>query len=395
MTASVADRIDQQEVVELARRLIRFNTVNPPGNEEEANRYLGAYLAESGLEVQYQQVEPQRVNLIARLRGAENSGHLVFSGHMDVVPPGEVAWDHDPFAAELVGGRIVGRGAADMKGGVAAMAVALATLARSRFVPKADIVLAVSAGEERMGPGAQLMVATRVLEGSAYLIVGEPTGLDICIAQKGGRGYSITAYGRPAHSSTPHLGVSAISYMARVVLALEANPFPFTPHELLGEPTVTVAGIESGVARNVVPDRCTLVVGMRMVPGQTPEELDACLQRLLDDVVCQSGLAVRTEVELYQGREGIPPIETSRDHPLVGAISAAIEAVSGAAPAVKGFTGGTEAALLSPAFGLPFVICGPGKLAQAHQTNEYVEVNELGTAARAYGLLAGSLMESR
>lgn len=386
---TVADRIDCEDVVDLTRNLVRFDTTNPPGNEEAANRYLGAFLSGYGIEVEYQQVEPGRANLIARLRGTGEKGHLVFSGHMDVVPPGEAAWEHDPFAADLADGRIIGRGSADMKGGVAAMAVALTTLARTGFVPRADVILAVSAGEERLAPGARHMVATRVLEGSAHLVVGEPTGLDVCIAQKGGRGWTITAHGRAAHSSTPHLGISAVSYMARLVLALEANPFPFTAHEILGEPTVTVAAIESGGALNMVPDRCVLRVATRTVPGQTAEDLDACLRRLLDEVAAESGLAVRTEFEVIGG---ISALAMDREHPLVQATVEAIMVAADTPPALKGFTGGTEAALLSPAFDLPFVIFGPGKLEMAHQTNEYVEIDELDVAARAYTLLAEKLL---
>src|SRR4051812_21453574 len=118
-------RIDIAELVELARNLIRIDTSNPPGSEEPAMRCLGTYLAQWGIDVEYLEVEPGRPNLIARLRGEAAGGHLVLSGHMDVVPSGDAPWQHDPFAAELIGARIVGRGAADMKGGVAAMAVAL------------------------------------------------------------------------------------------------------------------------------------------------------------------------------------------------------------------------------------------------------------------------------
>ena len=118
--------------VELTRRLVRFDTTNPPGNEEPAIRALGSYLEDTGLEVKYQQVEPNRANLIARLPGDATTGHLVFSGHMDVVPAG-AGWNHDPFGGEVVDGRVIGRGAADMKGGVAAMATAMVELAGKGF----------------------------------------------------------------------------------------------------------------------------------------------------------------------------------------------------------------------------------------------------------------------
>ena len=387
--ASVLDRMDDLEVVDLTRRLIRFDTTNPPGNEGEAIRYLGAYLAESGIEVQYQEVEPERLNLIARLRGESKTGHLVLSGHMDVVPAGTVPWEHDPFAADLVDGRIVGRGSADMKGGVAAMVVALATLARSGFRPRADLIQVVSSGEEAGGaPGAKLMVSSGVLSGATALVVGEPTGLQVCPAQKGVRGWQITAHGRACHSSTPDLGISAISYLARVIPVLEANPFPFTPHPLLGEPTISVTQIQGGSAPNVIPEECRITVVMRLVPGQDGDALDVELRRLLTEMAEATSQGVRTEIE----GGGVPALETPADHPLVQTVRDAVAAIRGAPPALIPFTGTTEAGLLAPAYRLPMVICGPGRLEQAHETNEHVEVAELQAAVRAYALAADGLL---
>src|SRR5690242_13995278 len=130
-----------EEVVALARRLVQFKTVNPPGDEEEAVRYLGAFLTQAGLAVDYQQVATSRANLVARLPGRGEMGHLIFSGHMDVVPAGGNGWTCDPFGGEVRDGRLLGRGAADMKGGLAAMAVAMAWLARSGFRPRGDLIL--------------------------------------------------------------------------------------------------------------------------------------------------------------------------------------------------------------------------------------------------------------
>lgn len=383
--------IDVAEVVELTRQLVRIDTSNPPGNEEEAIRHLGSYLSDFGIEVQYQEVEPRRPNLLARLKGKGDSGHLVFSGHMDVVPQGHVPWDHDPFAADLVHNRIIGRGAADMKGGVAAMAVAMTTLVRHGFEPVADVILAASVGEEYLGPGARHMVTTEALANSRFLVIGEPTGLDVCIAQKGGTGWEVTVHGIAAHSSTPHLGASAVNYAARAILALEACPFPSTPHALLGEPTVTVTNVHSAGARNVVPDTCTFIVSVRMVPGMDAAELDRQTRALLADLAREGGGQIWTETER---RLSAPALETPRDHPLVEAVVEAVTAATGSVPVVKGFTGGTEAAILAPAFNLPFVICGPGKLEVAHQVNEWVDIAELQAAAEAYTLIAQRLLSS-
>lgn len=391
LTGSVI--VDRREVVELTRDLIRVDTSNPPGNEGPAMRLLGEYLSQWGIDVQYQEVERGRPNLLARLGGESSSGHLVFSGHMDVVPPGDVPWSHAPFAAELVGNRIVGRGATDMKGGVAAMAVSIATLARSGFRPTADLILAVSMGEEVLGPGARHLAATGPLEGSGYLVVGEPTGLHVCIAQKGIARWSITAHGIAAHASTPQLGASAVSYAARAILALEACPFPFTPHPLLGEPTVTVTNVQSSRAANIVPDICTFTAVVRTVPGMDASDLDGQTERILAHLVQAGGGAITVE---RTPPAGIPAVETPPNHVLVGATVDAVAGVTGRMPRVTGFTGGTEAAILAPAFELPFVICGPGNLAVAHQVDEWVDSGHHihATCPAISGLSPGSLLKS-
>src|SRR5579872_4023843 len=137
-------RVDKDLVVELTRDLVRIQSVNPPGNEQEAAEYLGNRMRHLGLEVELQHLEPDRAQVIGRLRGS-GDGHLVLTGHLDVVPPGGQTWEHEPFAADLVDGRIYGRGSADMKGGVAAMVAAAAALIDAGFHPSADFVIAATA----------------------------------------------------------------------------------------------------------------------------------------------------------------------------------------------------------------------------------------------------------
>jgi succinyl-diaminopimelate desuccinylase len=375
-------------VVELTRQLVRFDTTNPPGNEEPAIRYLGAYLTDAGIEVEYQQLESNRANLVARLRGHDAGGHLVFSGHMDVVPVGE-GWDCDPFAADITDGRIVGRGTADMKGGVAAMTTAMVELARSDVQPRADLVLAVSCGEEVRGmQGARLMASTGILKGASMLVVGEPTDLDLCIAQKGVNGWSITAHGRPCHGSTPHLGVSAISYIAHLIPALETCPFPYTEHAVLGKPTVNVMTITGGTALNVIPDRCTISAIMRTVPGQEYDRNTAILHEVVERIATEERLPVRTEIT----GGSLPAIETALDDPFLLAAREAVRGARGSEPRLLPFTGATEAAILAPAYHMHTVIFGPGSLSQAHEPNEYVDIAELETATEAYVRLTERLL---
>lgn len=386
---TVPARIEEREIVDLAARLVQFDTVNPPGNEEPAMHFLAAYLRSAGLAVEVQPLLPGRANLIARLSGAGSDGHLVLSGHMDVVPLGTAPWRHAPFGGVVEGGRLYGRGAADMKGNVAAMAVALAALARAGFRPRADLILAVTAAEEADGSGAVAVVESGVLAGSAYLVVGEFTGLDVYIAHKGYCVMYITAHGRAGHSALPHLGVNAVAYMAQAVTALQANPFSYTPNAVLGQPTVSVTTIQGGDKINLIPDRCTVGVNMRTVLGQTAEGVLAETRRLLDDLAARSGRAVRTEVTIDTFH---PPVVTSADDPLALATVEVVREVRGRPPHVGSLSYGTDAFALATGYGLPAVIVGAGHFEQAHQTDEWVAVAELAQAARIYARLAECLL---
>lgn len=310
---------------------------------------------------------------------------------MDVVHPGETPWESSPFEATLTEGHIVGRGAADMKGGVAAMAVATVSLVRQGFTPRADLILAVSAGEEVDTAGARLMAASGVLEGAAGIVVGEPTGLDVFRAEKGVLWLKVTAHGRTAHGSMPQLGVNAVSYAVHLARLLEEGPFDFQPSPVLGDPTISINVIEGGVKSNVVPDRCSLVVDLRLVPGQSREAVLKRLEGLMREVALEAGLPVRTEVEILQD---MPPVETSLHDPLLEATIGAATRVRGTEPELKGVSYGTDAAVLCPALDASMVIFGPGSPEQAHQPNEYVDVDDLDKAVEAYMLIAREILGS-
>lgn len=380
--------IDRDLVISLTRDLIRFRSVNPPGNEQPVAEFLAGHLGDLGLEAEIQPVEVGRTQVIGRLPG-QGDGHLVFTGHLDVVPPGGQEWTHDPFAADLEDGRIYGRGSADMKGGVAAMVAAMAALKAAGFQPRADVILAATAGEEAGMIGAGLMVKRRSLEGSRYLVVGEPSDLDIFISEKGVLWLDITALGRTAHGSMPNKGVNAVSYMARLISRLEVHPFPFEESALLGMPTLSVNIINGGNKVNVIPDVCTISVDMRTVPGQDHQDIAARIRSLAEEVGNEFHDELRVQVEVVSDK---PPLETNPQDALVHAMVQSATAVRGATPPVCGVTYGTDAAYLGPGFGMPMVICGPGAPGMAHQPDEWVEVEQLVQAAGIYANLAQRLL---
>lgn len=381
-------RIDRDLVVDLTRELIRFRSVNPPGDEQPVAEFLQGKFLDLGLQVQLQPVAPNRANLIARLPG-RGTGHLVLTGHLDVVPSGEQQWEHGPFDADLVDGRVYGRGSADMKGGVAAMVAAAAALAQAGFHPEADLVLAFTSGEETDELGSKAMVDQRSLDGSRWLVVGEPTDLDVFIAEKGMLWVDVRAHGRTAHGSMPSLGVNAVSYMARLIPRLEEYPFPYEESPLLGKPTLSVNVIQGGNKTNVIPDLCTVSIDMRTIPSQSHAAIVDGIRRVAEEVARDFGPELRVEVETVYDGAGV---ETPADDSLVAATVDVVAAVRGERPAVGGVPFGTDAAILMPAFDLSTVICGPGAPGIAHQPDEWVAVDQLAQAAQIYTDLAMRLL---
>jgi succinyl-diaminopimelate desuccinylase len=276
-----------------------------------------------------------------------------------------------------------------MKGGVASIAAAMAALVASGFRPKADIILAATYGEEAGMVGARAMTSSGSLEGSRYLVVAEPSNLDVFIGEKGVLWVKIRALGRTGHGSMPWLGINAVSYMARLIPHLEAYPFPFQESDLLGKPTISVNMIEGGNKVNVVPDLCEITIDMRTVPTQNHEHLVEALGALANEVAREFHPALRVEVEV---QEDVGSLETDRAEPLVEAMVASVRSVRGEEPTVGGVTYGTDAAYLGPGYDIPMIICGPGAQGMAHQPDEYVEVEQLAQAAAIYADLARRLL---
>ena len=398
--ASAAD-----EVLALAAALIEVPSPNPPSEERAVAERLAAWLRERGVEVEVLGVEapeaPQ-ANVLGRVRGRGTRAPFILSGHLDTVPPGEGAWRRDPFRPERDGGRLYGLGAADMKGAVAAMCVAAAQLAREGAL-EGDLLLAFTSGEETRSRGARVLAKSGRLRGASGLVIGEPTGNRVAIAEKGGIWLDVTLIGQTAHGSLPHLGANAIAALAETLVRLEeaaSGAGPLTPaqaqlraalvrppHTLLESPTLTVTQAAGGVATNVVPDRATAVLDIRTLPGQSGETILAAVRGVADEVAQRRGC--RAEVSSRGERIAL---ETAADHALVAACVAAVEAATGRTPERCGLTGATDATELVPALGVPFVICGPGQMAQAHQPDEWVDERALAEAVAIYAALVRRIL---
>jgi len=377
---AVSRAVDPDEILRFARALIAAPSENPGGTEDGAVAVAGDILAELDASAEVIRSEEDRPSLVARM-GSGARPKLAWNGHLDVVPAGERStWRHDPFEATVEGGRLIGRGAVDMKGAVAAALAAVAAIRRTGVELGGTLDLHLAADEELTGHQG-----TRVLRDRGFLdqdacIVGEPTELQLALAERGGAWVTATAKGTAAHGSRPHLGVNAITSMARFLLRIQ-DVLPEREHPLVGRPTVNAALIEGGSAPNVVPDRCVVDIDRRLIPGETsPEDVLAGFER-----VAASIFREHPEVDLsFAVREWTDAAEAPMDSDIAALCRTAVERETGASPEVVGMTGITDARFYINDAQIATAILGPGSLTVAHTANEWVEVADLVAAARVY-----------
>ncbi len=377
---AVSEAVDDDEMIRFARALIAAPSENPGGTEDEAAEVATDILATLGAEPRTVRSETGRPSVVAAI-GSGGRPSLAWNGHLDVVPAGSRdTWDHDPWTGEIVAGRLFGRGAADMKGPIAAALAAASALRRAKVELSGTLVFHLAADEEHMGiHGTKVLLDQGLLVQDAC-IVGEPSELQIGLAERGGAWFTATAFGRSAHGSQPHRGVNAITSMARLLLRLP-EVLPAIEHPLIGPPTVNAAIISGGSAPNVVPDRCTLEVDRRTIPGETdPEAVRAPFLDLVSDIRRE-----HPEVDLdITLREWTPAAEAPGDSAIADLGREAVAAEVGRAPEDLGFSGITDARFYINDAKIPTIILGPGSLSVAHSANESIPVNEMLSAARIY-----------
>lgn len=377
---------ERQELITLLCSLIQHPSENPPGNENAVAHYIADLLRREGIETHMQEVVPGRPNVIARLRGKEPGKRLIFNGHTDVVPCG-AGWSVDPFAAVIDGDRIIGRGAADMKSGVAAMIFAALLIHRRQYAFNGEILLLFNVDEERINLGMEHFVAQGVT--ADYAIIGEPTSLEICVAHKGVSRTRLTTHGTAGHAAKTRNPDSAIDKMAALFPALldECRRVKQQHHELLGNASMLVTTITGGSAPNIVPQSCCVEIDRRVLPGEQRSDINASLQTALAKVGLNAQQDYSLENYLF-----IPASAIDEAHPLVESACEAVKAVTGAAQKTI-FDATCEAPFFSVGCAIPTIIMGPGDLAQAHVKDEFVRIEELHQAAQIYTSLALNLLQ--
>jgi acetylornithine deacetylase len=370
------------DAVALTRELVRIDSRNPslasgaPG-EAHAARALAEILTAWGFRVELQDAAPGRPNVVARVgRGGARS--LMFNGHLDVV--GVDGMTHDPFSAAERHGRMYGRGACDMKAGIAAMCAAAARVATE---VEGELVIAAVVDEEFESIGTRALVGRGVRADAA--IVTEPTRLCIMPAHLGFVWLEVTTHGRAAHGSRWDLGVDAIRHAGLFLAELDrfdASELTARSHPLLGRPSVHASLIAGGTGMSTYPDRCTVHVERRTIPGESASDVTREIEAL-----CRSAA-----LEVPRFRADVRatfsqlPSDVRVDAPIVGALGDALRA-SGEAVRIEGMTAWTDAALLNAA-GIPAICFGPGDISLAHAAVEFVPLDEIERATAVLARLA-------
>lgn len=363
----------EENVILLARKLIKFETINPPGNEKEIARYIGNLLAENGFKVKYIPFEKNRIHVIAEKACSGEIPPVVFTGHFDTVPLGASKWSVNPFGGEVEGGKLYGRGSSDMKGGLAAMIIA-AILTCEKNPPNGGVRLILTSGEELGCQGAKHLVETYKELGRARgIIVGEPTANIPSIGHKGGLYLNLETTGITAHSSMPHLGDNAIYKVARAISKIEKFDFGVEKDPLLGFPTINVGIVNGGMNLNSVPDHASFTIDARTTAKVDHQKLLKRLAKVLGDEV-----SIETLVNLKA-------VSSNESDPFVQLVYSACEIAKGTEGFPKSMPYLTDGSVLQAAYGgVPTVILGPGQPEMAHQTDEFCYTKKIEQAVNIY-----------
>jgi len=378
------------ETTRLLRDLVALPSINPMGRdlpaditlEHRVTGYLENFFRELGVPYERQPIAPKRENIVARCDlGAKRT--LVLEAHQDTVPIDNMTIE--PFGARIDGNRLYGRGACDIKGGMAAMLGAFARMVREKPRGAANLVMACSVDEEHTFQGVKEMVKRGLKADLA--VVAEPTLLNIVHAHKGIVRWHLSTSGRSCHSSAPEQGINAVYRMAKVLAGIEQYAEHLrrtTVDPLLGPATISVGRIEGGTSVNTVPDRCRIEIDRRLVGSETPEDAPRQLTEYLQKVA-------RVDVPFDNAPPwmGKGPLNPNGSEELVARLGEAINQVRGTHK-VQAVPYGTDASTIA-AGGIPAVVFGPGDIAKAHTCDEWVPLDEVEQASTILFRLACAL----
>jgi succinyl-diaminopimelate desuccinylase len=405
--SQVLRKIDADEVVELTRSLVRIPSVYRPGDPEATEArvaaFVEAWLRREGFDVLIQPVAPGRPNVVGSL-GEKRPGQksLLLEGHTDVVTEGDPAeWSHPPFAADLVDGRIYGRGTADMKSGLAAAMVAAAAFKRAGVALRGKLVVGALVDEEDGMIGVRHLCTTAVGRELDAAIICEPEQNELCLEQRGVVWARFRVRGKMAHGAMPEAGINPIACLGRLLAAapgLERRLRKVCEKSrYLRPPTVTPTIVQGPPPRvgvpqsNVIPAVAETTFDIRLTPGIGDDGIRAELEAICREAAAgQPGVKVEWEpVNAFRLATRV-----DRSESLVGAMVRGVKQAARRAPRYGGVPGSTDGTILRMQLGIPIVTCGPGDRLIPHQVDEWVSADQIVEAAKIYAASALNYLEA-
>lgn len=368
--------MERTESKKLLWDVLSIPTVNGQGGEAELAVFLAQVFEKHGIRAEVKRTD-NGANVIARMAGRE-PGLAALNGHLDTVPyGGREKWSSDPAVPQERDSRLYARGASDMKGGLAAMAAALCDLADRGETPRRDVVFLGTWDEEKSGQGAQMAVSDNTLGKPDLLLIGEPTGGSLGLAQKGCLWLQITAQGRTSHGAYPWEGVNAVELVFEFCREL-AGFVQEHSHPLLGSATAVISMAQGGIAPNMVPDTCAMIMDIRTVPCLSAGRILKKAKELAQRIFLERKLSI--SFQTVNERRAIETAETQTEAVFV---QECVQRITGEKPPVTGINYFTDASILAPA-SLPVILYGPGRPELAHKPDEWISLTEFDKAVDVY-----------
>ncbi|MBA7674262.1 N-formyl-4-amino-5-aminomethyl-2-methylpyrimidine deformylase [subsurface metagenome] len=385
----LAERITEEvnknkdEIIRLTQELVRVPSFS--GDTQGLSRIAEIVAGEMnkiGLSVQLIEAEKGLTNVIGKFQGSDSAPRILFNGHTDVVPAlKDENWIVEPFSAEIKDGRIYGRGACDMKGGLAAM-LAAPKIVFSLFPEyKGNIILTATVDEEIGGFKGMKYVVEQGIKADMG-IVCEPTELKIVNVCKGLLWLRLRTKGKSAHGGMPEQGTNAVYKMSKILNRLEGYDFKQPPHKVLGKPTINVGSIRGGTKPNIVPDSCEAEIDIRYLPNQNHQQIVGELRKLISEIKKEDH-QIEAEIEVIRYRSSL---EISKETPVIKTITEAVNKMLGKYPEFRGMISPADSEYLVNA-GIPSVMFGPGLEQLAHSSNEWIAIDDILTAVKIYAAI--------
>ena len=381
-----------RDAVDLAVQLVRIESTNPGTYEGQIGEFICRYLEEAGVKPEKAFAAPGRFNVRAVLEGQEKHPALVFICHMDTVVKGS-GWDVEAFEGNVEDGRLMGRGACDMKSG---LACALSVFAETAELVKSEniklnhsLVFIGTVDEEGDMQGVEQVIADGWVTDSDWIMDTEPTDRQIQMSHKGRTWFELDVKGVTAHASMPEKGADAIAGMAEMLTYIRRKMNQCPVHPELGRSTVTFGQIQGGYSPYVVPDSCRATIDMRLVPPMNTKKAEELLMTAIEEG--------RKYVPGVTGRYRItgdrPWVESHLESVLLKELQKAFEEAVGEIPKVSVFPGYTDTAVIAGKLkSKECLSCGPGSLKQAHKPNEFVLTTEIERCQEIYRRLVKNML---